>query len=359
MFYYNIHNIITIKSEIMLLELEYFRTYDLSEEPDLSIDIAESIEQYPSLKRKIITEQKGDIFKVKYSEHLGKLGAQFALTFSPHKTEIQVNNLIAKSKHVLYVNLVEPILRFIFLSKGYLLLHSACVVDRNGSGILLSAPPDTGKTTTVLKCLKAGFSFLSDDMTILRTPNKALCFPKPMTISSHTYSTATSVSATNSHNNKKDKKWMKLRSVVHSKEGRQFVRSIAKYNVPIFTINTVGQMVVRPPKFDLTSLLEGAHIQNDTSIQTLYFIEKGDESTTSLSMSEALQKAVDNSDDAFIFPPYRDLVKYFTIGGKTSTELLEIEKNRLVEIFGNIDIKVMKSENRVWAEKLTQVVNVT
>jgi len=343
----------------MLHELEYFRSYDLYNEPDLAIAITKSLEKYPSLKRKIVTEQKDNIFKVKYSEHLGKLGAQFALTFFPNKTEIQVNSLIAKSKHVLYVNLVEPILRFIFLSKGYLLLHSACVVDKNGTGILLSAPPDTGKTTTVLKCLKAGFSFLSDDMTILRPPDKALCFPKPMTISSHTYSTATSVSANNLPSDKKDKKWMKLRSVVHSKEGRQFVRKIAKYNIPIFTINTVGQIVVRPPKFNLTSLLEGAHIQNDASIQTLYFIEKGDELTTPLSMPEALQKAVDNSDDAFIFPPYKDLVKYFTIGGKTSTELLEIEKERLVEIFGNIDIKVMKSENRVWAEKLMQVVNVT
>ncbi len=358
MFYYNIHNIVTIRSEVILYELEYFLSSEPIHETDLTVYVSKSISMSPGLERKIIMEQKFDSINVKYSEHFGKLGAQFAITFTPKTTEILVNSLIAKSRHVLYVNLVEPILRFIIISKGYLLLHSACIVDRDGMGVLLSAPPDTGKTTTVLKCLKTGFSFLSDDMTILKLPNKALCFPKPMTISSHTYKTATSVSSDATSDNKKEKSWMKLRSIIHSKEGRQFVRKLATYNVPIFTINTIGQMIVRPPKFMLRDLLQGVHIQNETPIQSLYFIEKGEESTISISKTEALQKAIENSDDAFIFPPYRELVKYFSIGGKSSSELLEMEKIMLSNMFDNIKVQVMKSDDRIWAEHLTQVANV-
>ena len=68
----------------------------------------------------------------------------------------------------------------------------------SGKGFFLSAPPDTGKTTTVIKCVKQGYYFLSDDMTIINLPNNAVCFPKSMTISAHTYKTA--VEAQSAHN---------------------------------------------------------------------------------------------------------------------------------------------------------------
>jgi hypothetical protein len=192
-------------------------------------------------------ESTGGSRMVKYTEHLGILGAQFAINFFSEKIEITVNKMIAMSKHVLYVNLVEPILRFIFVSKGYVLLHSACIADEYERGMLLSAPPDTGKTTTVLRCIKSGYSFLSDDMTILDKTNQALCFPKPMTISSHTYNTAKTVSTKKSRGIQN----MMLRSLVHSKKGRGLMRSMGKHNVPIFTINTIGQALIKPPKFKI------------------------------------------------------------------------------------------------------------
>jgi hypothetical protein len=256
--------------------------------------------------------------------------------------------LISKSRHVLYVNLVEPLLRFLFISRGFILLHSACL-DKNDSGLLLSAPPDTGKTTTVLKCVKNGFSFLSDDMTIIKLPNEALCFPKPMTISSHTFRTAVSVSNTR-HNDRS----MRLRSLIHSKAGRSFMHKLAKLNVPIFTINTIGQSIVRPPKYGINSILQDAKIKKDTKVDNLYFLKRDGNDFLQLDTSTALQLAVENSDDAFIFPPYAELLKYIGIKGRTAIELLEEEKKLLRSFLSAISCFMVKSETRSWYNMISK-----
>ncbi|MBA3977887.1 MAG: hypothetical protein H0X50_06820 [Nitrosopumilus sp.] len=354
MHHYNIHDIISVSSEVDLFELEYFRHNDPSREPDMTITISKSIVPMTAMRRKILVDENPDSVNIRYTEHFGTLGSQFAVKFMGKKAEITVNKMISKSKHVLYVNLVEPILRFMLLSRGFILLHSACIADETGNGMLFSAPPDTGKTTTVLKCLKRGFSLLSDDMTILKFPNTALCFPKPMTISSHTFNTATSMSSDNNAK-KSANPGLKIRSLVHSKEGRQFMRKLGTMNVPIFTINTIGQAVVRPPKFNAQDLLQKVKIRNDAKVRSLYFLEKGGEDEIPIPNTEALRKAVENSDDAFIFPPYRDMIKHIRVDGKTAIELLELEKSMLGEFFSDISLAVMRSDSRSWFERIEKM----
>ena len=315
MYYYNIHDIIKVESDVILYELEYFTSKEFNNS-DLVVRTVDSLQGGLRFTRKIIEHRSNNSHKILYTEHFGSAGAQFSIDFGD-KIEVTINKLISKSKHVLYVNLVEPLLRFLFVSRGYILLHSACL-DKNNSGFLMSAPPDTGKTTTVLKCVKNGYSFLSDDMTIIRMPNQALCFPKPMTISSHTFKTAVSVS--NASNKESS---MRVRSLVHSKTGRAFMHKLARLNVPIFTINTVGQSIVRPPKYGINSILKDANIKNNTKVDNLYFLKREGNEFTKLDTSVALDLAIENSDDAFIFPPYSELLKYIAINGKTALELLK------------------------------------
>ena len=234
---------------------------------------------------------------------------------------VTVNALIARSRHVLYVNLVEPILRFLIISKGHVLLHSACIATSDQNSVLLSAPPDTGKTTTVIRCIRKGLEFLSDVMTIITPHQESLCFPKPMTISAHTFHTATEStdntdaiddtpptgpcshskssstdisgsegqskpsfaqssavqSQTNNKNNNRNKNnWGGLRicSIIHSKGGRQFMRKLGNRNVPIFTFNTIGQTIVRPPKFRIEDIVRTAYKDNSKSFCRLIFLPR-------------------------------------------------------------------------------------
>jgi len=330
---------------VILYELEYFKSKEF-EKSDLSIRTCDSLQGGLRFTRKIIEDRSENSYKILYTEHFGSAGAQFSIEFG-ERIKVTINKLISNSKHVLYVNLVEPLLRFLFISRGFILLHSACL-DKNGSGLLVSAPPDTGKTTTVLKSVKKGFSFLSDDMTIIRLPNEAMCFPKPMTISSHTFKTAVSVSTRDTERS------LRLRSLVHSKTGRAFMHKLAKLNVPIFTINTIGQSIVRPPKYSINSILQDAKVKKDTKIDNLYFLKREGNEFIQLDTSAALDLAVENSDDAFIFPPYAELLKYISINGKTAFELLEEEKKLLNSFLSEISCYMVKSEKRAWFNMISE-----
>ena len=292
--------------------------------------------------------------KIRYTEQTGKFGAQFEIGFSEQGVEVTVNKLISRSRHVLYVNLVEPLLRFIFVSKGFVLLHSACISDDTGNnGLLFSAPPDTGKTTTVLKCLKDGYSFLADDMTILKMPNEALCFPKPMTISAHTFKTATTVS--NGHDGF-SKGGLKLRSIIHSRTGRQFMRKLGTKNVPIFTINTIGQSIVKPPKFRVEDLFQHVRLREKTSIVEMLFLEKGGEQVEEIDKDNALRRSIENSDDAFIFPPYKQILQYLRINNKSANDLLVLERSMIDKFLSNIGgCRVIKSDTRGWFQRVVEL----
>jgi dolichol-phosphate mannosyltransferase len=365
LYYYNVHDIIRIKSEINLQELEYFASNEFGD-PDITLMIRSFSKDHDMSKfratRKLMTdnfESGGSQYTIKYTEHFGSSGAQFQIQFNGSKIEVSINELISKSKHVTYVNLIEPILRFLFLSKEYILLHSACMSSPNGQGFFLSAPPDTGKTTTVIKCVKQGYYFLSDDMTIIKLPNNALSFPKSMTISAHTYRTAVEAqsSSQNGENDTNDKKGMRIRSLIHSKTGRSLMHKLADHNVPIFTINTIGQSRIKPPKYHISDIIKDAKIIDKTTINSLFFLEKGSdgekvEEMERISVEHALKRAIENSDDAFLFPPYSDLIKYIRIESKTAYDLLEAEKKMMEELLSSIDCYILKSSGRKWSEMI-------
>jgi len=60
---------------------------------------------------------------------------------------------------------VADVLCVKLLEKGYSPLHCAAI-SHKGEGIVLSAPPDTGKSLTTLLALKRGYGFLSEDIAI-------------------------------------------------------------------------------------------------------------------------------------------------------------------------------------------------
>ena len=69
--------------------------------------------------------------------------------------EATASRLVGRSPHVLYTNVVEPILRWTFADRGYALVHAACLAD-GGEAFLVTARTDTGKTTTSLRILDDG-----------------------------------------------------------------------------------------------------------------------------------------------------------------------------------------------------------
>ena len=344
---YSIHGILTIGSEVPLPELEYFRASWLTRDFDMEIRRGPVGPRTPR-GRAVVTRHLRPA-GVTYHEHLGRFGANFRVQMgSPIR--VTVGPLLTHSPHVLYTNVVEALLRFLFVSKGRMLLHSACL--RVGDhGVLVSARTDTGKTGTVLRLVRdSGALFLSDDMTIVEPDGLALCFPKPLTISSHTLRSL-DVSELSRWQNT----WLQVQSRLHSKGGRSIGALLGRMNVPIMSINAITQIVVPPPKYSVERLVM-ADLTRCAAVDHLFIIERGHSETTPITPDEIVDELIDNTNDAYGFPPFASFAPSIAIGEAGYQELCRQEREILRRAVTGVPAMRLGSESFSWAESIPRLV---
>jgi glycosyltransferase involved in cell wall biosynthesis len=343
--YYDIHGIVTIGSDVVLPELLHFlQAKGLGEgtTPDIAIKIG-SVGR-PRARTRMVRSADGRT--IRWEEHLGRASANFAIHFGS-QILVTSSRALARSPHVLYTNVVEALLRFVFVDRGYMLLHAACM-DVDGRGLMLSARTDTGKTGTVLKLLRTSEGrFLSDDMTIIDSEGNAKSFPKPLTISEHTLRAVDAGDLSR-------REWARLRfqSRLHSKEGRGFAMLLAEHNVPIMTINGWTQRIIPPPKYAVQRLVP-CELTTGTRIDRLFIIERGAPHHSRVPQSEAIAELLENTEDAYGFPPYRYLAEALSVGGLSYDELRERERLILVSAMESVQIDRLGSDDFTWAEQIS------
>jgi hypothetical protein len=221
-------------------------------------------------------------------------------------------------------------------------------MDVDGRGVMLSARTDTGKTGTVLKLLRTHhWRFLSDDMTIIDSAGKAKSFPKPLTISQHTLHSVNAGDLT-----RREWAWLRLQSHLHSKEGRHSAMALAEHNVPIMTINGWVQRIIPPPKFPVQRLV-ACDLGRKTTIDQLYIIERGAPHHSVVPQSQAIVELLENTDDAYGFPPYRYLAEVLSVGGSNFRELRKRERRILVRAMEHVQIHRLASDDFTWAEHIS------
>jgi dolichol-phosphate mannosyltransferase len=243
-----------------------------------------------------------DLRHVVYDEGLGPLGFQCRIDLG-EAIEVTASPLLRLSPHVLYTNVVEPILRWTFASRGYTLVHGACLAWGR-SAYLITALTDTGKTTTVLQLLSHSqpggpAAFVSDDLTLLSPAGQVYTFPKPLTISAHTLHAIDSGKL-----DWRGRLFLPWQSMVHSRGGRRTAHRMARWPLPVATINAITQMLVPPPKYPVQALVPGVAFASSAKLAGIFFIEWGEDADMRLSDDEALARLMRNGDDAYGFPPY-------------------------------------------------------
>ena len=344
---YDVAGVVTIGSQIMLPELEFFRAgWVADSDVDIAVRVSDVGGRGPR-RRAAMTEYAHQSV-LRYEEHLGRLGANFRIQLgSP--IDIQVGPLLARSPHVVYTNIIEALLRFVLVSRGHMLLHSACI-SLNGVGVMLSALTDTGKTATVLRLLRDhGGLFLSDDMTLISPDGVAMCFPKPLTISAHTLRAVQAQDLTPAE-------WRRLQfqSRLHSKGGRSLALTLSKFNVPIMGINAITQRLVPPPKYSVDRLVP-CRIGTSTRVEELFIIERGTPRIGELGQAETLERMIQNTDDAYGFPPFRYLAPAITIGDQGYAQLREREREILTEFLSHVRSRVVASDRFGWADEIPRL----
>ncbi len=345
---YDIAGVVTIGSQIMLPEMEFFRAQWV---PDRGVDISVRVGDVGGRsprKRAAMTEYT-DPPVIRYEEHLGRMGANFRV-YLGDPIAVEVGPLLARSCHVVYTNIIEPLLRFVMVSRECMLLHSACV-ELDGIGVMLSALTDTGKTGTVLRLLREhGAKFLSDDMTIIDAHGNACCFPKPLTISAHTLRAVRADDLTRAE-------WRRLQfqSRLHSKGGRSFAIALSRFNLPIMGINALTQLMIPPPKYTADRLVP-CQMASSTQVRELFIIERGLPRLADLDHGEALEQLIVNTDDAYGFPPFRYLAPAITIGGQDYHQLRRAERDILASFLSHLQLRILASDNFTWADDIPHLI---
>jgi putative flippase GtrA len=341
---YDVLGLVAIASAVRMRELEYFRVPSLQRPADVDIFVRAVGSPGPR-RRPLVTH--GPTF-VAYDEHLGRLGANFRLDFRD-RIEVTLGPLLARSPHVVYTNVVEALLRFVLASRDRVLLHSA-TLELDGQGLMLTAPTDTGKTGTVLRLLREqGAAFLSDDMTIVEPGGRAWCYPKPLTISSHT------LRAVNQRNlQPREQLKLAVQSRVHSRSGRSVGSRLADMNLPIMALNAVTQTIVPPPKY-MADRLVPCRFARSTTVRNLFVIERGRWQLEDVEPGRALDILLANTDDAYGFPPFRYFAPAITIGGEDYAALRAREQALLARFLDGITVRRIVRDDFSWAQAIPEL----
>ncbi|MCZ0978897.1 glycosyltransferase family 39 protein [Streptomyces diastatochromogenes] len=349
---YDIAGTVTIGSQIRLPELEFFRAQWVPPGAcDITVRVGDVGRRLPR-HRAVMTEIPGlgapRPTTVQYEEQLGRLGANFRVDIGD-PIDVLVSPLLARSPHVVYTNVLEALLRFVLVSRDRMLLHSACV-ELGGTGVMLSALTDTGKTSTVLRLLSEHDGrFLSDDMTVVDAGGNALCFPKPLTISAHTLHAVRSDDLT-------PHEWHRLQrqSRLHSKEGRSFAFTLARHNLPIMGINAVTQILVPPPKYAVDRLVD-CRLSSAVKVTELFVIERGEPRLGDLGHEETVDRLLVNTEDAYGFPPFRYFAPAITVDGLDHAQLRGREREVLSGFLSGVRTRVLASDRFGWADEIPRL----
>ena len=343
---YEIHGIVTVLSDARLPELEQFRVRRLVSEPTIRVRVGRIPRNAP---RDDPRQPMRCHFR--YKEIVGNAGFAADVVVEGDSVDVLAAPLLRRSPHVLYTNLVEPILRWTLVKRGHALAHGAVFVDEDRA-YMVTALTDTGKTTTMLKLLDAHpeLSFMADDLSVLQPDGTVLCFPKPMTISQHT------VHAVHTpHLGPIERATLGLQSRLHSREGRQFAFLLARTGLPVATVNTVVQLIVPPPKYAVGRLVPGVPTVRSARFSGLFVIVRGDHNSTApMSQDDALETLLANTDDAYGFPPYTTLEEFML--ASSGEDLRAIERHIIGAAIAGSPARMLVSTTLDWAERIPSLI---
>jgi dolichol-phosphate mannosyltransferase len=282
---------------------------------------------------------------IRYTEGLAGFGFGVEITQVGERIEVIASPMLQRSPHVLYTNVVEPILRWTFASKGYALVHAACFADGDDA-VMVTARTDTGKTTTTLKLLDHyPFSFLSDDLTLVCPDGRVLAYPKPLTISRHTVAAVQTPLLS-----RRERIKLIPQSRLHSRTGRRLAFVIAKMRIPAATLNAVVQRVIPPPKYDINRLVPSARVAPEARISRLVIIQRDGDFEQELDSEDALEILFENCEDAFGFPPYSELEGF--LHGLNGHDLQRSERDVVKAAFGTVPATLLASSTMDWWSRL-------
>ncbi|MCA9933311.1 MAG: glycosyltransferase [Anaerolineales bacterium] len=331
MVWYDVHGILGIESQVMLPELAFFHTAV----PPTHIDIRIRVDRHGTPSR-----QPGAIF---FGEKVSRFG--FAVAIMPAaQTEVVVSPALQKAPFALYKSVLEPLLRWVLLRKGYALAPGACVAFGE-TAVLLTTDEGRGKTATALALVaQQQAAFLGDDGIIVDDAGIVYAFPRPITISSHLWQTAV-------HHLPWQTRWrLRLQTLVYSRVGRRVGVRFSQRHWPVATLNLVLQRLVPPPKAPVTALLPDVEICSRAHLSRFVILETGEGGAEEVTGETAVAFWQQQSRQETGFAPYHYLVEQ--LFARAEDSLTTREQQILAAAMSERRAQRVRSKPYTWQQHL-------
>ena len=339
---YSLHGLLRVSSEVPLPELARFRTDQLISAPGIQVAIDHRLDRHGDADPNLPVETYGEVF--------GRLGFAISIKRRGEDLHVTASPLLRFSPHVLYTNVVEPMIRWQLVSQGYALMHGACIAV-DGHAFLITARTDTGKTTTMLRLLdKHPGAFISDDMTIVDRSGSVRSYPKPLTISRHTVSAVRTPLLS-----RRERLALVIQSRLHSRSGRQFGQFLHRAGFPAATMSAALQRMIPPPKYDITRLIPGVEVINKSVLAGMIMIERGELGIRDLDHDAATATLMENSADAYDFPPYTS-IEAFLSRRDTDSSLVSVEHGIVEEALRGVPAVTLRCSDMDWYAHIPKVI---
>jgi hypothetical protein len=129
---------------------------------------------------------------------------------------------------------------------------------------------------------------------------------------------------------------------------------LARMNVPIMGFNSLTQRIVPPPKYAVDRLVDCV-IKPTTLVQELFIIERGQEALSDVSFTDTLEALVVNTDDAYGFPPFRQMAPSIVIGEDDYDVLRRKESSILAEALRHIRARRLACDDFSWPDRIPKL----
>jgi len=182
--YYSLHGIVRIKTNVEIPIPSYFRVRKIKI-PDIEIlreELNVSRPREAQRCRSFFYWKEGVTLFIDYNVPF--LNVKLVIDDLKGKTKIKFTKALKRFARVEIP--IKAILLLKLIQEGYALLHGGCL-NYKGQSILLIAPRDIGKTSTILSLFDGkDFKFMSDDLTIVSKNGKAYSYPERVNIYPYT-----------------------------------------------------------------------------------------------------------------------------------------------------------------------------
>ncbi|MFN2117106.1 MAG: glycosyltransferase [Candidatus Promineifilaceae bacterium] len=232
--FYNLHDLLFIESQVPLRELEDYQAAPSPADIHIRVD-----------RQGTPTVLPGGI---SYDDQLGRFG--FGISVLPGEyTQVVVSPLLEHSPDFLYTNIIEPILRWRLVQKGYAMLNAACVAKGNQASLIIG-DQDLGWVVSRL-CENYNYAFLADDLTIVDREGWVYSYTKPLTVN------RLMINESSSTLSLQERLALGAQKLLYTPFVRQVGLWLSARHLPAATFNTYLQRFVPQPKQHLQQLFSG------------------------------------------------------------------------------------------------------